>query len=351
MDRDRSLTVRIASDSSGQENRHYNVDNVSYLKVIESSITTLGWVLIVGVALVTLALFALADQPAIGVVVAAVLGGGLLWWISEQNGAILGTIAGTKQAIAGDLVQVEETFENRNHELISVSGSESTSLKRYDYRYHFVPDNVVSVQRGSYSVSLRRLVAVAVGLGLVYTVVSGTALQLPDLISYGEFYATTLLSPQNPQNIGRSMVQAVVVVGLATAIKSRTSLPTGRRSGFLTYTLLAVVVFLGYSLAGPWDVLTPGYYDQIFVVLSWVSLILRALITGIVLNAVLTVPPDSLVFHLHGGQRESFATTDADAKEILREFTTRPATSTAEDTSSTAMEANADGRREQASEA
>lgn len=156
-----SIDIKRGDDVS---TKHYSIDGIAYFKSTESSLRVIAYLVIGLPILAGLALTVLMKNPValvLGVVVA-----GVLWWILRDPHSIeIGTTTTIDQLKTSDSQTIENSFLEYIKDPITVQGSVDTRFHSYDYRYHFLPRNIVSVERTHNKPGLVRKLAFAI-LGL-----------------------------------------------------------------------------------------------------------------------------------------------------------------------------------------
>lgn len=135
----------IAIDVGEEGVRHFNVDNIAYLEVRESEPTAFASVLMIGVPLLVGAVTWLV----VSWLVAAVVAGGLFLVVATVVAVVdsvtIGTVNDSYELETATATEIESEFEEASRETLTVEGSREDTYNVFEYRYHVVPDNVVSV--------------------------------------------------------------------------------------------------------------------------------------------------------------------------------------------------------------
>lgn len=140
---DRTVSIAVDTDS-GTKRKHFNAENISFVQAQYSELTRLAHALIWGVPILTL-LVLVRETNAI----LALLGSAILWVAlsamlfvpNEMRIATVTDIYDLEEEVEG----IESQFLNAANEVITVEGSNRSRYNEYLYRYHVVPQNVVSV--------------------------------------------------------------------------------------------------------------------------------------------------------------------------------------------------------------
>jgi len=162
MSDERTITVSQDSGSGREATRHYNVDNLAYLEV-EGGETKSVLSLLLGVILLLLgglgAVLALVNggmSSGIGLFGLIFLLGLLLiaYYYSDSDEIELGTTTRREQLEVHDASSLESEFVERTSDTITIEGTDDKLLSSTTYRYHFVPDNIISIERQQSNVTL-----------------------------------------------------------------------------------------------------------------------------------------------------------------------------------------------------
>lgn len=141
-----SDTRTISVSVEDGKTRHFNVDNIAYLQVMEVEPTGLSVAIYMGIpvvlAIVTfLETNSLAISGIVGIVLFAVLSAVLLVLDTTE----IGTLNETYELASENVTDLEHYFRQASRELITVEGTREDPYNIYEYRYHLVPDNIVSI--------------------------------------------------------------------------------------------------------------------------------------------------------------------------------------------------------------
>ncbi|MFB6361475.1 MAG: hypothetical protein ABEH59_09170 [Halobacteriales archaeon] len=146
----RTLSIVAENPDGNETERHYNVDNIAYLRNVEIQLKPRVLVLITFAAVTAGFLVGLYDLW-IGVFVAIAVWVYAFFKIRSGDILTIGTISQTDTLRASNQNSIERSFKEISSEIISVSGEYDTNYKVYEYRYHFVPDNIVNIDVGEKS--------------------------------------------------------------------------------------------------------------------------------------------------------------------------------------------------------
>lgn len=139
----RTISIQVDTET-GTENKHFNVDNITFLEASYSELSDfakrLQWGITGGVALLLLFLFDWVWGVVGGVVVYIAIGAAL--WL--PNTVQIGTMTATYE-LKEDVEDIETAFAETVREVITIAGGDDTRYRNHQYRYHVVPDNAVSV--------------------------------------------------------------------------------------------------------------------------------------------------------------------------------------------------------------
>lgn len=322
MSTERTIDIEIRTGLFRSTTGHFNVDNVAYFQAVDCDLTEFGWALVGGSSLLAVLVIALVwSLPILGVVVGGLVFGGLWWYLHTDDGANIGTLTGTVRLQTKDLTALEGAFENRSHELITLTGRISGLATVREYRHHLVPDNIVSLQHRRASLGVWRY-ASAVGVvfllgkvlnGLVYSLLVGSRF-IPNIHQFEwELY--------------RILVAGIVVGACAFALrildaKGTNGQPLHVKVGACAGVVLVVLVF---------DLLF-GVFPSMGTILFgapqlWPSLpaILIKSVTLAVAIVALLPSPDRSVLHvqLQGGETQSLVMDDKAVEAVVDQFRER----------------------------
>lgn len=147
MPEDRTLTVQVEAQNGGTTTRYYNADNIAYFTSKETDPTELAMAISLGVPIglaVLLLLVAAWWQALLVGIVAFVL---LILWMMEGEGVTIGTLTETHDFDVDEAEELEDEFKRATQNLLTVSDTHETAYNEFTYTHHFVPDNIVSIQR------------------------------------------------------------------------------------------------------------------------------------------------------------------------------------------------------------
>lgn len=188
MSESRTISVEIDDGSGRRTTRHYNVDNVAYLQLqggeTRSKAPLIGGVIVALLGVVLGVLSAFDTYITISLLLVAL--GALLmlyYYAGGGGGVALGTTTGEERLEVDDTGSLESQFLDRAADTITISGSNGGSISSQEYRYHFVPDNIVSVERQQTDLTPKEWAAVvgvtAVPLAIAFIVGNDPGSQLP----------------------------------------------------------------------------------------------------------------------------------------------------------------------------
>lgn len=147
MSGDRTLSLEIQTQSGDTVTRHYNADNVTYFTRKKPELTDLAYSITLGLSVVlTIALFLVVEwwQALIAGFVAWVI---LLYLLARDEGIAIGTLTETHYFGVNEAEALEDEFKRAARNLLSVSNTHETTYYDFIYTHHFVPDNIVSIER------------------------------------------------------------------------------------------------------------------------------------------------------------------------------------------------------------
>lgn len=147
MSGDRTLSLEVETQSGETVTRHYNADNVTFFTRKKPELTDLAFSITLGLSIVlTVSLFLVVEwwQALIVGFVTWVI---LLYLLARDEGITIGTLTETHYLGVNEADEVEEEFKRAARNLLSVSNTHETAYYDFIYTHHFVPDNIVSIER------------------------------------------------------------------------------------------------------------------------------------------------------------------------------------------------------------
>lgn len=146
---DRSLSITVEDPDAGVIERHYNVDNIAFLRVSQTTLKQnafllMGFVSLAVTFIVTRFFFLIG-------LIAGVAVFGILFYLWQDPGSLrIGTVGETDEVIYDEstLSSIEREFKTKASESIRIDGDYETLSRKYKYTYYFIPDNIVNIERG-----------------------------------------------------------------------------------------------------------------------------------------------------------------------------------------------------------
>lgn len=138
-------TRTIAIGTKDEGIRHFNVDNVAYLRVMEVEPTTLSVALYMGIPLIMGAITFVMASLVLAGVVAVILFFIITAVLSVVDSTEIGTLNDSYELDMDAVTDLEDQFRHASQELLTVEGTRKDAYNIYEYRYHLVPDNIVSI--------------------------------------------------------------------------------------------------------------------------------------------------------------------------------------------------------------
>lgn len=202
----RTLSVQVESVDESGSIHHFNVDNLTYLQVIEGELTVLGTMTLFGIpAAIALILFMVSEWY-IAIIVAFGAWYVLFSVLEPENEVRIGTVNGSHdlRGYAGsetetnldvetyDLSLLEERFVEKCPEVLTVEKGAESEIDEvmfyndFDYRYYFVPNNVVSMEHED--VSMIPLPWIFYGLAVVSLLVGFLWVGLAEGVLFGTIF-------------------------------------------------------------------------------------------------------------------------------------------------------------------
>lgn len=319
----RRMTIRAKEEGEEEASkRHLNVDNISYLKIVDSSPTPTGVIVFLGIpGLVGIsALFQVGIWEALISTVLVLFFIAYLFHLPE--GVEIGTINEPLSAEEEDREEVEETFERRVKEDITLQAKTRILLEETEYRYHFVPDNIVSMKHeGAMTLNW------AVVLGFVISFLSAlsgsaggaTTGVLVAVIGYWIPQASQKIQPSRPTRFGsRSSSHRGGGSVIPEWIKTKLS-SLNEREG----------IVVRRREEGPEELNVVLLLGGLVCVHAVFSLSILEFLFGLALSIGSFAVPgvavsDGIDIKTKGGYEKSFYMTPDDAQTLLSEFESRP---------------------------
>ena len=293
--------------------KHYNTNNIAFLQSINISTTLLGKLSLYG--LPTVAAGTVLSQfrrPLIAIAIFMSLFLPQWYFMYSRDRAVIGTFSSNDRIESDEIDTLESLFKQSASNIITIVGSKKRFPWDIDYKYHLVPENVVSVQRGS---RVRGILYYLLVFVILFALLSAREVIYIPIVSYFPDPQSTVL------------IQAVVLTLVAYLFeKGHIPFRLGNGMGMKTvqYSILAFVVTFLTSLATTYGGLYrfPAYFEFSFphYILSFVVL---SLVTGLVLSVLLRGKRNAIVVQLQGGDDKLFLMADDDADRVLSEFKQR----------------------------
>ena len=315
MSDDRALAIDVESRGRGSRTHHINVDNVEYFQAIDIDLKPIVWLLLGLPALVMLTEFG-----SNGIIPAAAIVGGGLWWLRRDDGAIVSTVTDTLELVTRDLSSLEEEFKERSIDLITLKGDASGFLRSVQYRYHLVPDNIVSVDHGREKLSYLYLFAVSAVLSAYLGVSAATispilTRSIIESMFRGIFAARFFILP------------AFVTVFISNATRERgwriDAIPSLASRLLIDLIIVTITTIVLGGVAFSWMITHGGGNatgSPTMMVLQAIGMLVGAVV---ILFLGLNKPSDSVTVHLQGGSTESFILDEDDADDLIEKFSER----------------------------
>lgn len=318
----RRITLHAKEEGEGETTKqHINVDNVSYVKIVDSDITVTGMIVMLGIpAMIGLfALFQVGMWEAL--ISTALVFLFTLYLFSLPGGVEVGTTTEPLTVEDEDAEEVEEKFERRVQEDITLKSESRILLEKTKYRYHFVPDNIVSVKHeGGITVNgfvlLGFVIAFLASLsGAAGGVITGIIVAF---VGYWIPQASQKIQPSRPSFGTRSHSHQTDRNILPGWIKKKIS-DLDERSGILVRR----------KEEGPEEVNVLLILGGLVCLHALFTLSLLELLIGAALSIVSFAVPgiavsDGVDIKTKGGHETSFYMSADDAQTFLSEFESRP---------------------------
>lgn len=156
------VTIQTAPNSA----RHYNVDNISYLQTLHLEYGLLSRLLFASVIISAVLTGLVLDTLAI-VLVGLVVVVGVWLLLKPDDGISIGTLATRDVIQSENPSEIEAEFSEKTPETIQVDGVIDTLLLTLEYRYQFLPENMISVEHTNSLFSLKAFLSLIAGVLLV----------------------------------------------------------------------------------------------------------------------------------------------------------------------------------------
>lgn len=157
----RTISFSIKDGEHISETQHFNVDNISFLADVNGRPVTAAQILIAGsvILLAISPLFSSGDFF-FRLVFGTIFGAGAAFSL-EESYVKIGTVNDTHEIRessvfgsngdmeSGEVRTIEDQFLEAVPDTISIQDEEDWFLYKIAYNYHFVPENIVSMQEGS----------------------------------------------------------------------------------------------------------------------------------------------------------------------------------------------------------
>lgn len=144
-DSERTIRARV-KDGYKSAIHHFNVDNIAYIEITDVELTSLAMALIFGVSLSVFVVLLTQTSWLVGLILAGIVGVAIAALISELDSVSLGTLTQKHKLKGGQPSRIEKKFLDRSKQVLSIEGSTKSPYNTFTFRYHFVPDNIVSIQ-------------------------------------------------------------------------------------------------------------------------------------------------------------------------------------------------------------
>jgi hypothetical protein len=148
MSEDSTISFKINSQQGGQT-RHYNKNGIVYLTVVDTSITIAGWLFIISPFILGLISTIEIDDGDVRtwfIMLGALLSVIIFVYLREADRAALGTLNGIDDYEENSVDILENAIRGNIDNIISISGTTIGPLVSREYRYHFCPKNIVSLE-------------------------------------------------------------------------------------------------------------------------------------------------------------------------------------------------------------
>lgn len=306
---------RITVNTGLGSERIYNLDNITYFEKLELKYTLLGKAIFIIVAIVwiwftnaiesiwfTNGIESIA-MMSIGLVVIAAT-----WYNSRKDQLVIGTTADRDSISTDDPNAVESDFVRKTSKQISMEGRIKSEIRQLDYTYHFLPENMISVEKFE-SINRKRLILltsfVIVMLLLSVQLVTddaseGTALTAGAI----GFISTIIISIMYLYTWGKISQNEGELVNEKQGLYSR-------GLSVLFWILFFSLIFWVVSFA-----MSDWSDPQVVEILSSVSILSGIILLLVILDA----PHPGVLISLPNDEQVHFSMSKADAETLIEEF-------------------------------
>ncbi|MCU4744161.1 zinc ribbon domain-containing protein [Natronoglomus mannanivorans] len=304
---------RIAIDTGPGAQRFYNLNNLSYFQNLTFEYTLLAKGLFGVAGLVILWIGLEIDSTPF-----LTAGGIAIWAIwnrfSPEDGVAIGTVADRDMIETDDPDTVEHEFVEKTSGKISVRGAIQSSFYQLNYVYHFLDQNVISVERFDSIDKRRSLLLITSGVAIV-------------LLS-------VLLVDPNPSDSTITIAVAIGIFGnlvigaggtyASTGVQEIKGALTSQQRIVFVYGLSSTTFFLllpiftlynTYDALGSRYTLTMDLYESVQFSATY-SIVAAIILCGL----ILLTPGSGALISLPSDEQVHFTMSDEDVEEVIGRF-------------------------------
>lgn len=139
----RTISIEVDTET-GTENKHFNVDNITFLEASYSELSDFAQKLRLGITGGVFVLLFVFFDWVWGLVGAAIAFFVVSAALFVPNTTQIGTVTETYE-LEENTVGIENQFLDAAREVITIEGGEEGRYREHTYRYHVVPENAVSI--------------------------------------------------------------------------------------------------------------------------------------------------------------------------------------------------------------
>lgn len=304
---------RIAIDTGPGAQRFYNLTNLSYFQNLTFGYTLLAKALFAAAGVVILWIGLEIDSTPF------LFAGGIAIWaiwdqFSPQDDVAIGTIADRDTIETDDPNTVEQEFVEKTSTQISVKGAVQSPFYRLDYIYHFLDQNVISVERFDSIDKRRSLLLIAAGVVTV----------LLSVLMVDSSSSDSVITLAVAIGIVGNVAMAAGGGYASKGVQKIKGTLTSRQRIVFVYGLISTTAFLSlpmFTLYTTYDRLGSGYtltrdFHEMIQFSATLSIIAAIILCGLI---VLTPRPGVLI-SLPSDEQVHFTMSDEDVEEVVGRF-------------------------------
>jgi hypothetical protein len=306
-------TDRIQLNTGSSAERIYNTENISYYLNVDHKYTLLA-----KAGFAALVLLAFWVGSAVDSRVVTVLGLGLIViagvLFSPDDSLAIGTLADKDEIDTDDPDVVETDFLEKTSNHISIEGAISSPFYKLGYTYHFLKENIISIERFDSINKLWPTVALLsgiVGLAVAYVWVDSepTVADVNTAISIG---------------IVSNAIACVGVLYLYYGVYTLRSYLSKKEISIYLISGFFTVLFLPLWWQLPRSKIKAAEYSTLMMIGAVEDVQLLSVILGsvsvLLVASILYLPPPGVLISLPSNEQIQFPVTEEDAETVITEF-------------------------------